>query len=384
MSANAPLKSIYELLPLETGGPEAREGFAFQDQVAAGFCLDMLENATLIEVWCESLDDITLIWGQPEGLCIEFVQVKGSEMNQLWSVAKLCERETKANGMGECMMEKSLAQDRCKERCRFRIVTARPVMAEIEILTLPYDAPARKHGGDKFASLHELMKPKVGTFRSQKQNDYIFWTEHVYWDVRHADQSVRDANLLRLGRILNAKGQNLAPDQIDELYTKLLKKVWDASRANPNVNLDCKRIKQVDFSPWLMGASNDFGLPTAGATAKLQEKMKRAQLAPDVFESAVELIRHYRGELLSPKYLDLNKQRLIQGEVSAKLQSLKSRLDNGQIADDGGQFHDLCLDELEKLRRQLPMEPKPPLAFLQGCMYNIAGRCLHRFRRVTA
>jgi len=99
-------------------------------------------------------------------------------------------------------------------------------MDEIKILTFPYDAPARKHGADKFAALQALMKPKVETFRSEKQNDYIFWTEHVYWDVRHADESVRNANLLQLGRTLSAKGQNLAPDQIIEVYTKIL--AWSA------------------------------------------------------------------------------------------------------------------------------------------------------------
>jgi hypothetical protein len=75
---------------------------------------------------------------------------------------------------------------------------------------------------------------------------------------------------------------------------------------------------------------------------------------------------------------------MIQGEVQAILQVLKSQLDNGTLPDDGVQFHGLCLAELDRLRNELPLNPKPSVAFLQGCMYNVTGRCLHRFRRITA
>ena len=383
-SDTALARSIYDLPPLSVGGMEARNGFAFQDHVAVGFCLEMLENSKLLEVWCESLDDITLIWEFPGDKCAEFIQVKGSEMNQLWSVAKLCERETKTHSSGQSIMEKSLAQDRCKEPCRFRIVTARPVMSEIEILTFPQTAPARINGKVEFDAIHKLMEPKVGSSRSLNGNDYKFWTERMFWDVRHTNESVHDANILKLSKFLSCTGIGLAPDQLEELYTKLLKKVWDASRIDPRVFPNQNRIKRIDFEPWIMRVAHDMGLPAAGAPGKLEEKMQRASLAPDLISTAVEQIRYYRGEQLSPKYLDLDQQRFIQGEVSAILQSLKSRIDNGQLADDGGLFHGLCLEELEKLRNELPISPKPPLAFLQGCMYNITGRCLHRFRRITA
>ena len=41
MSTAAP-RSIRDLEPLETGGTLNRQGLAFQDHVALGFCLDML------------------------------------------------------------------------------------------------------------------------------------------------------------------------------------------------------------------------------------------------------------------------------------------------------------------------------------------------------
>ena len=67
--------SIHDAEPLEIGGVVARKGFTFQDHVAVGFLLDLLKYDDLREVWCESQDDVTLIWsGSVE--YVEFVQVK--------------------------------------------------------------------------------------------------------------------------------------------------------------------------------------------------------------------------------------------------------------------------------------------------------------------
>jgi len=59
--------SIRNIQPLEFGGVIARQGFAFQDHVPVSFCLEMLNGSPLEEVWCETLDDITLIKGSPGG-----------------------------------------------------------------------------------------------------------------------------------------------------------------------------------------------------------------------------------------------------------------------------------------------------------------------------
>ncbi|WP_439370882.1 dsDNA nuclease domain-containing protein [Bradyrhizobium sp. DASA03120] len=55
------LPSIFDLVPLEHGGPIARAGFLYQDHVAAKYCIEMLLDPALEQVWCETLDDITLI-----------------------------------------------------------------------------------------------------------------------------------------------------------------------------------------------------------------------------------------------------------------------------------------------------------------------------------
>ena len=68
---------IRELKPLNKGGVIARGGFSFQDHVALSFCLEMAMSSDLNEVWCETHDDITLIWCRSGIDEVEFVQVKG-------------------------------------------------------------------------------------------------------------------------------------------------------------------------------------------------------------------------------------------------------------------------------------------------------------------
>ena len=151
-------KSIYNLVPLETGGTLNRIGIGFQDHIAAGFCLDMLTDERLLEVWCESQDDITLIWEVAGQIKVEFVQVKSNELNQLWSVATICNREGK--GVGHSILEKSLANDRCEEACCFRIVTTRPVQDELKLLTYPLDSPYRKTAKEGSENLNRQPQSK--------------------------------------------------------------------------------------------------------------------------------------------------------------------------------------------------------------------------------
>jgi Cap4, dsDNA endonuclease domain len=113
----AELPSIHALTPLEQGGPTARAGFLYQDHVAARFCIEMLRNPNLAAVWCETLDDITLLWTPSGGgVTVEFVQVKSIDLGQMWSIALICE------GGKKSLVAHSLAQHRCHEPCCFRVV----------------------------------------------------------------------------------------------------------------------------------------------------------------------------------------------------------------------------------------------------------------------
>lgn len=144
---NDPSKqSIHSLTPLERGGVEARIGFAVQDHVAARYLIELLEDSSLLEVWCETHDDITLIRQAETSQEVEFVQVKSNSLNQLWSISLLATQDKKDKRAvpASSIFERSLANDRCCEPCRFRLVTCLPPNSGLEALCLPFDAPDRQ------------------------------------------------------------------------------------------------------------------------------------------------------------------------------------------------------------------------------------------------
>ena len=54
--------SIDDAHPSEEGGPVAREGFNYQDEIAVGFVLEMLANPQLVKIHFETHDDLVLVW----------------------------------------------------------------------------------------------------------------------------------------------------------------------------------------------------------------------------------------------------------------------------------------------------------------------------------
>lgn len=385
MAASLP-KSIFDLPPLETGGVANRVGLAFQDHVAAGFCLIMLLNPQLLEVWCEAQDDITLIWKRNGLLEVEFIQVKSNESDQLWSIAMLCDRDGKK--VGHSILEKSLANDRCSEPHCFRIVTLRPVQTSLTILLHELNSLHRLSSDEAAKEVKELKEAignKVGEFRSPNGNDSAFWVDKAVWEVRHAQDAVEDRNHRTMAHFLEEEGIFLMEDQKTEVYASLLSKVWDAGRADFAKERDKKRIKRSDLADWFRRLATTLSHPAAlGSGEAAERKMKDAELPEDVILAAHELRRSYRQEVLRPRYLALKDRQLLEGEVLAVLQRLKSQLDIGALPDSGIDFHHRCLEQLQSLRTSLKSDESLPLMFFEGCMYNIVDRCLHRFRRASA
>lgn len=143
-------RSFRTLDPVEQGGRVARDGFEYQDHIAAGKCLDMLLGGGPAEVWCEAEDDIVLVWVIGGEEWFEFVQVKGTDLGQAWTVDKLCKREPGRNGStGRCIAEKSLAHDRADEKCRFRVVTRWNPDPTLAALAAEFGSPARAANADR-------------------------------------------------------------------------------------------------------------------------------------------------------------------------------------------------------------------------------------------
>ena len=177
----------------------------------------------------------------------------------------------------------------------------------------------------------------------------------------------------------------MASDQVEEVYSRLLRKVWDAGRVDHRVDATAKRITKAAMRDWFRKVVSEIVHPaSSGAGKKMKEKMEAAGISDDTIEAALEERRYYREEVLRPQYLSVSDRGLIEREALAVLHRLKAELDNGKILDSGPVFHDICLHRLEELQHSLPLKAKPPLFFLQGYMYSVVDRCLHRFRRATA
>jgi len=379
--------SIHDLPPLERGGVVARHGFDVQDHVAASFILLMIEKPELLQVWCETHDDITLIWQGSSGEEIEFVQVKSSELNQLWSVAKLCEREKVGadSKAGTSIYERSLANDRCRESCRFRLVTCRPVHTDLYALTLPPSSPDRASKQADLVVMAQDIDGRATGFQSPNGNGSAFWISQLLWDVRHSLETVKTANIAMLRRLVEQNGGYLFSDQLDDLYSSLLTKARSAATAEWGVAPEQKKLIRESVVAWFNRTLSCrlHPIPATGG-ASLTTKMTAAAIGEAEIESSLETRRHYLAERLQPKYLSLSEREHVEGEVTATLHALRAQLDAGELPDSGVDFHAKCINALQGLQNRLPTTRPVPLVFLLGCMYSITDRCTHRFRRATA
>lgn len=384
--------SIHELIePLEIGGIIARDGFSFQDHVAARFCIEMLSIERLIEVRCESQDDITLIWSESNAEIAEFVQVKGHQLDQFWSIAKLCEKTKKSNGTGNSqianreysILEKLLANDRFKELSRFRIVTRVDVNNDLEYLKYPINSPARDSASRDCESLCQALQVRLPHVSSPKGNDIVYWMANTKWDVAHSMDALQEGNLSDLRRYVETKNIYLVTSKIYDLYLKILTKVQASACADWRTKHDMKKIKKHELTHWVECAIQeikDSGISHLSQT--LKEKMEDARMPSDNVTTAIYLMEQYRGECLSPKYFEPSDRQFAELEVFAELNELRAKYDAGQLGNSNIEFHEACLSKIRDLQSRLPLEPKPALSLLQGCMYFIAGRCGHRFRRL--
>ena len=370
------LPSIHDLQPLESGGTEARRGLDYQDDVAAALCLEMVLARDLKEVHCETHDDITLIWQANGEEKVEFVQVKKLDKDQLWSIAMLCKKE---EGHGTSILEKSLSRERCDETCIFRIVTDDRVKKEIALLRYDRLDSRRDSNLPEFQELCKKVEKYVRDFKSDKGNDYIHWLEQVFWDVRESRQAVKNANKLLLFNFAKEIGEYLFPDQLEEIYNKLLQKVHNAAAPEKQAGMQEKIIKRDEFYQWLKKLIIQQLYPSTVGSDALRKKMNDATVPSASVDTAVEQRRRYRKERLSPEYLSLLDMEKVEGNIAAELHQTLVKLDAGQINESGIQFHSRCLGLIRDIHNSMSKSVQTPLYFFQGYMYDLTNRCLHRF-----
>jgi hypothetical protein len=376
--------SVDDAKPAEEGGPLARIGFNYQDEIAAGFLITMLETPALLKVHCETHDDIVLVYqgDSASERVAEFVQVKASEQEKLWSVADLCQRKKGKDGTS--VFEISLSRDRHRELSRFRLVTLRPVVHALEPLTHPIDAPCRDLDTEGMQVLCADLDERFPEIASPKGNKPRYWLQNCCWDQRHDEDAARKQNLVRLLRLGAKESRNLLVEPAESLLDELRGKAKAAAGAKWEPDPFKKILFREQLRGWWEQRTTDLEAGAASISGgKLANKMNDAELPYEVIDLAVDLRRIYAAASRSPRYLEPEETERLKRRVKSDVMTLQSRRAAGQLNIDGPGFHALCVDRMDAINAERNPMTEDQSAFLKGCMYDIADRCLLRFRLRT-
>jgi Cap4 dsDNA endonuclease len=263
------------------GGVAARQGFKYQDHVAAHFVLAMIADARLKRVECETADDIVLAWQEDAAEFSEYVQVKTTENDKKWSQGEITKRaNTKAKGPTS-LVEKSLLCDTGAPNALFRIVSRRGVNKTLTCLTLPRDSQQRVTAA---AELGTKLAKKFST-KSKNGNDLAFWTKRTVWQVAGELASLKATNQQYLANLAETFGTNPTHSHADAIYNDLLRMVDDAANASKITNAT-RRSSRVNRH-WRGGRD----------ICKTQRRRGSALLSPTVREGR----RSFLSCISSPK-----------------------------------------------------------------------------------
>jgi Cap4 dsDNA endonuclease len=370
--------SIDDTTPSEEGGPNARKGFNYQDEIAVGFLIQMLEDENLCRIHCETHDDLILVWSQQHaaGDLAEYVQVKALEPDKLWSVADLCRPKSVA---GTSIFEISLSRDRHKEIARFRVVTLRSVVQALVPLTFACGSAGREAGSEGIKALRGELDTRCPGAISPKGNCHDYWLEHCRWDVRHDQETVCNDNRRRLLQLSVKAGAPLLLEQLEVILDELRAWAKAAGDARWVPNKAKKIISRATMEAWWTARLAEIAEGRASASGgKLAAKLKAAALPDEVIGLAIELRRDYAAAVRTTRYMEPRDMEVLQGHVKSEAMSLRARHVAGQIALDGVAFHALCLERMDAINAARGIAAD---GFLKGCLYDIADRCLLRFER---
>ena len=120
---------------------------------------------------------------------------------------------------------------------------------------------------------------------------------------------------------------------------------------------------------------------TATSGGNLRTKMNKARLPDEIVGLAVDLRREYAAVARTSRYMEAEESERLQARIKAEVISLRARFVAGQLELDSAGFHMLCLDRMDAVNGERPPGSEDRSAFLKGCMYDIADRCLLLFAR---
>ncbi len=317
----------------DAGGVAARQGFKYQDHVAAHFVLRMIADPQLLRVECETADDILLIWTNDIVERPEYVQVKTTEEDRKWSQSEICKRE---GGRGSIrptsLIEKSLLCDCHGPDALFRVVSRRDVNRGLSPLKLPLD---RRAGN---AMLNELAGKlaKASKAMSLNGNDLAYWTRNAVWQATGDMDGLAASNQQFLSCLADQYGANPTHRHVLAIYEDLLKSVGCAATASRVTAPEQKAISRPEIMAWwsqhladtdaaTRRTSKPYRVATEGFFAELhhvaEEDIQRALTG---YDARYEL-RRWRSEQLAEYLADWLPEFALRASELVEVQHLNLR-----------------------------------------------------------
>jgi hypothetical protein len=376
-SAIEAFKAIFTISPADEGGTEQRIGASYQDHVAAKYCVEMLnESCQHQQVWCESHDDIVLVWHSSPEWTAMYVQVKGGSSQGLWSKSNLCKKSKNKQGVPKpCIVERSLQHDCVPHVCKFRLVFKENTNLELSALKLPLESPGRTAASTELTAIASFIANKIAPFKSPNGSDASFWVLNTQVVIYADEQALRDENILSLQAFAEAEGVGLRVSQAQVLYERVLAKVRTASKKKWSEDPYSKVITCEEFRQFISEHLARQPQQTQEDHTRLIGKLAKAKISPVDVEAALEFRRRYLSEVYEPKLISHDARELLEGEVLAKLQVLRASRQLNPTPMEDTKFHSKCINEIDLIQVNAAVPKAVPL----GCMYEVTARCRHAF-----
>lgn len=187
---------------------------------------------------------------------------------------------------------------------------------------------------------------------------------------------------MRLFEIMHAADQPLLLEHVDILLDELRKLVKTAGDAKWKPDKSKKILTREAFLIlWDACLAKLKDGATQRSGGKLTEKMNDASLTGPVVGMALDMRIDYARSIRTSRYMQPDEAGQLQGRVKSEVQTLSAKRAAGTLDLDGPAFHALCVDRMDAINASLPADQGDRSAFLKGCMYDIADRCLLRFDR---
>lgn len=268
----------------DAGGIAARKGFRIQDHVAARLVLEMIHDSSILQVECETGDDVILRRIDAGKTIIEYVQVKTTESDTKWSIKELTKRVGTKAGSSVC--EKSLLCDKHGEIAWFRFVSTRAVSGKLQ----PFRRARKKRTNSTgLAGLITSFSNRYKTTKSVSGRTLSDWAANMLWEVEGEEEALISRNINALLKLSSGQGVNPSYEAMDQVYRGLADKVRTMGD-KPSTDAEEKVWTRGDCLKW-WAAQVEAMRKAANATVKVYQVSNVPQFFSEICSMDEETIR---------------------------------------------------------------------------------------------